>query len=395
MQTLRPMPRVLHLISSDRWTGAAEPATNLALSQLRAGYQVWMGCCADSSVEKEVKKRGVPLFQCANFIRSYDLRKGFSAAQDVRRFIAEHQVDVVHCHLPVAHWIAALAAGKNPSTLLVRTIHRDKAPEKNLPHRWLYGRKTDGAILATDAKTRLLAERFADSKLLVQTVRGSVDINVYSPKNDGQGFRRDLNLPDNAILGGIVARITEGRGHRWLFEAIPEAMKANPNLYIAIIGQGGLKKKLRRIALPPTCRDRVIFAGYHKTDLPQVYAGLDFHILLQPGSDATCRAALEAMATGKANVVSDKPALAEIVHDSVNGMVVAENDVEGLAEALAKISTDTDLRQRMGAKARSMAEDQFTFDSLFRSVADVYALAWMKRFGQERDFSAQQLSGTR
>ncbi len=68
---------------------------------------------------------------------------------------------------------------------------------------------------------------------------------------------------------------------------------------------------------------------------------------------------LEAAATGLPLVSCDVPGCREVVHPGENGFLVPARDAGALADALGKLVVDADLRVRMGAASRRLAEEAF------------------------------------
>jgi glycosyltransferase involved in cell wall biosynthesis len=66
-------------------------------------------------------------------------------------------------------------------------------------------------------------------------------------------------------------------------------------------------------------------------------------------------ALVQAMACGKASVVSASPGILDYVEDGVTGFIVPCSDPEALGAAINRLLTDHDLRRRMGAAARQRA----------------------------------------
>jgi glycosyltransferase involved in cell wall biosynthesis len=79
--------------------------------------------------------------------------------------------------------------------------------------------------------------------------------------------------------------------------------------------------------------------------------------------------ALEAMAQGTPVVVSDDPALVEVVDGA--GLVAPTGDADAWAEALAVLVDDAAAAERLGHAARERAE-QFTWDRSARLTLDAY-----------------------
>ena len=82
------------------------------------------------------------------------------------------------------------------------------------------------------------------------------------------------------------------------------------------------------------------------------------------------------MASGVPVVATDCGGVSEAFTDGVEGFLVAPRDSEALADALARLGRDPDLRARMGEAGRATATSRFTlerqideFQALYREVA--------------------------
>jgi len=83
-------------------------------------------------------------------------------------------------------------------------------------------------------------------------------------------------------------------------------------------------------------------------------------------------AMLEAMAAGKAIVVSGVGGIPDAVKDQDNGLMVQPGDAQGLATALARILGDEQERQRLGARARKTIEERFESGVVVKQISAVY-----------------------
>jgi glycosyltransferase involved in cell wall biosynthesis len=75
--------------------------------------------------------------------------------------------------------------------------------------------------------------------------------------------------------------------------------------------------------------------------------------------EGTPRSALEALATGRAVVVTDVPGCREVVIDGITGLLVSAREVAPLAKALERFILEPDLAVRMGEEGRRLAEERF------------------------------------
>ncbi len=88
--------------------------------------------------------------------------------------------------------------------------------------------------------------------------------------------------------------------------------------------------------------------------------------------------ALEAAAAGKAIVASDIGGLRDIVVDGETGLMVAPEDREGLTAAMRRLIADADLRERLGAAARTRAA-QFSPEAIVPQFERAYEAAVARR----------------
>ena len=86
---------------------------------------------------------------------------------------------------------------------------------------------------------------------------------------------------------------------------------------------------------------------------------MDVKVYLASGSDASCRAVLEAMACGLPVIVYPVGAVFETLGDGLTGYPVANNDPEALARRLAELLGDRNVARKMGEAARQRVEEDY------------------------------------
>ncbi|MFO7962491.1 MAG: glycosyltransferase family 4 protein [Desulfobacterales bacterium] len=361
---------ILHLLSSGKFTGAAEPVLRLARAQHEAGHAVKLAVrrkkpdylarkaaeyalSVDDDLSLSVK--AWPRLQIKNLIRLYHIwRYG--------------HFDIIHSHLTNDHTLAALARPKNTRTRLVRTLHTERAQGRF--RNWQLKRADGLIVVAEKYRKRLIEAGYLDSDRIL-TIRGSVDCSRFHPGTGGDGIRRELGIDLDAPVAGIVSRLKEGRGHEWLLEAWKAVHEQAPRAVLVIAGRGPSYRHLHALARQGPWSESVRFLGFRQ-DLPDVYRAFDVKIILAPGNDGTCRAALEAMASGVPVLSSNVGALGEIVDDGKAGAVVPNHDVDALSEALVRLLSQPVKLAEMGKSARLEAEREFTIERQGERVEDFY-----------------------
>lgn len=355
--------RILHLASSHRWTGAAEPATALAKTQIALGHEVAFACISGGSFWKKLRKRGVPRLDGFHFLPGV---RPISVMQDMNRLramIAQGNYDVVHCHLTHDHWVAALAlrSRRAGGPILVRTLHRDVIPGGDPIHQWLYRSATDLVVTVSNSSRAAMIERYGLPEEKVAWIRGAVDTERFHPSLDPQINRALWSIPPDAPVAGIVARMQAHRGHLEFIDTIDAVVREVPEARYIVSGRGENKLAVRERIKTHPLRKHLIETGYRKEDLPETYAAMDVSVLLARGSDGTCRAMLEAMACGRPVIGIRSGAIAETIeHGKTGWLIDAPLNHDQLATALIEALRDRSRTAQMGCAARAKMESDYT-----------------------------------
>ncbi|MDR3199184.1 MAG: glycosyltransferase [Planctomycetaceae bacterium] len=134
----------------------------------------------------------------------------------------------------------------------------------------------------------------------------------------GKQLRKELGLPDHAVILGHIGRFTPQKNHRFLLELmeflqntpqtqLPGNTKENrdKSWYAVLVGQGESWEAIRREIYTKNLRDRVILTGF-RPDIPDLFCSL-FDVFLLPSCyEGLPVAAMEALAAGLGVVYSDR-----------------------------------------------------------------------------------------
>ncbi|MBX3728563.1 MAG: glycosyltransferase family 4 protein [Candidatus Sumerlaeia bacterium] len=182
------------------------------------------------------------------------------------------------------------------------------------------------------------------------------------------------SIAPDAPVAGIVSRLRPARGHLWLLDAAARVLPARPAARLVICGRGSWKDELAAHVARHPARDQIVLAGYVTgTDLEDSYNAFDVALLLKPGNDGACRAALEAMACGRPLIGGDLGALHDLLAGTEAGWLVPPDDVEALAVALGQALDDPTGCRTRGARARQHIERHFTEEAMTAQLLAFYA----------------------
>lgn len=368
MSEQRPL-NILHLISSHRWTGAAEPATDLACAQDAAGHRVRLACIEGHSFWRKASTRPVTLVPGFEFKPGLNVPGFGRDIRTLRELLAKEKFDVVHCHLAHDHWLAAAAlrvpyrkidpGGKRP--ILVRTQHRDVAPRADLLHRQLFKSETQLVIAVSRSGRKRMIEKLEMDPDHVAWIHGAVDLERFNPDVDPMINRRLWVIDADAPVVGIIARMQAHRGHMALIEAVEPVLQQVPNARFLISGRGEAKRRIREAIKAHPHRRRMKYVGYRRDDLVETYAAMDVSVLLAQGSDGTCRAMLESMACARPVIGIRAGAIKDTIVPGENGWLIGKPyRYKGLVEALIDAMGNLERTREMGVAARRLMEREYS-----------------------------------
>ncbi len=392
--------KVLHLLSTSKWTGAAEPVFLLCRELIRRGHDVrlafprpfrgwrlsskqlrqgkvhvWIDQTASSgdrpALEQRADAMGIPTCPELRLHIYPNLRHNLNDFWALRRLVRRERLDLLHCHLPHAYYLGALARPAE-GYRLVYSHHPPKPMRRDPWHRWLVHRRTDHILTYSPEVADAYGEVFKVPKDKLTLLRGGIDLEAYRAGLSGEAIRDKWNVPKNFLLLGMVARMQERRDHATLLQAIARLGASSGQLRCLLIGRGEHRATLQSLAAGLGIADQVIFAGYLEKDYLEGLAAIDVFVYTAPGSDASCRAVIEAMAMGKPVIGVRQAAVPLLVEPGQTGFLFDPGNAEQLAKKIQLFQQSPQLATQLGQEGRRKAESELTTARLAQAVEEVY-----------------------
>lgn len=206
-----------------------------------------------------------------------------------------------------------------------------------------------GLVLTT---SRYAAARIAElygPKAAPRIVRESIDLETWRAL-----FERQPAAPDaSAFTVLCVCRLYPRKRVEVLLEAAARLRERIPELGVRIVGRGPEEARLRRRAAELETGRAVRWLGdVSQAELARQYQACDVFCLpsVQEGFGIVF---LEAMAAAKPIVAARAAAVPEVVTD---GLLVEPGDAAALADAIARLHADAELRRALGERGRGAVE---------------------------------------
>ena len=187
--------------------------------------------------------------------------------------------------------------------------------------------------------------------------------------------RRDIadDLPDNAILIGMIATVRPIKDYPTLFRAAKTVIEKYPDAFFVIVGEAEPpthRQELENLAAELGIEHRIVWFG--SLDNPYRILPLLDIAVLSSHSESFSNAVLEYAVSGRAIVVSDVGGLGEIVRQNETGLLVPPSNPVELATSLLRLLNDPQLREALSCAARNFALQEFSESKILALYLDLY-----------------------
>ena len=229
-------------------------------------------------------------------------------------------------------------------------------------------RHADRVIAVSEATREILmqVEGVPDRKIRV-VYNGMEPLPAPVPERV-EALRAELGL-DGRPVCLMVARLHEEKGHRFLFDAIPEVeRRCGPVTYL-LAGDGPHAERIREEARERGVENTVRFLG-RRSDMAELYA-VSTLVALPSLAESFGFAVLEAMSLERPVVAARTGGMPEVMVENETGLIVTPAESAPLADALSRLLQDPELLRRMGAAGRQRA-GEFSFERMIRGYEQVY-----------------------
>lgn len=392
---MRPV-RVLQVVSDLGVGGGQEVVSTLARYLAEFDCVPIVATLRDGPLRSDLEKQGITVEVLHG--RTKSLAELPAAIAELRRLrgelaavVARHRIEVIQTHLLRALDFLVLTLRAEPGVRRVYwTFHNarldlrpDQLPTnpwllgpKRLMYRLLYGvvgRSVDGFIAVSDDVALAVLKNFRAPRRRVFTIPNGVDTESYGQPIDRTSVRQRVEIPGDARVLIVVAKLMEQKGHAFLLRALPPLLERFADLHVLLVGDGPLRAALTESIAGLPGAPRVHLAG-NRRDVSDLLAASDLFVLPSLW-EGLPMALLEAMASGLPVVATRVSGSAQVVVEGESGLLVPAADVEQLGEAIATLLDDPARARRMGRAGRERVERSYSARAQAARHAELYRRA--------------------
>jgi len=360
--------RVLQLISSLP-VGGAEDLVAAIVTGLDAGrFQVQAATLGPpGEVGEELTRAGHPV-QCLGL----DLKRTslIRIAARVRELLRDLKPDILHTHLYHPNLYGRLASLGLGLKGVVASVHNSYTRVKL--HRCLWNCLLSGV---TDKVLVSSLQVWQDVHTWDRVPAGKLEVLPYGVKlpdleaaQDPAEIRAELGI--SGFVLGVVGRLEEQKGQRYLLAALPKLIEGIPDLTVLVVGEGREAAALKRQAADLGVSPRVQFLGTRR-DLPRLFRAMD--LFVQPSLwEGLPLTLLMAMGARLPVVGTRVSGVSEVIEDGKNGRLAAPGDSEALTRTILELYRRPELRHRLGDAARRTVAERHSQEAMLRRLEQIY-----------------------
>ncbi|MEX2317726.1 MAG: glycosyltransferase family 4 protein [Pirellulales bacterium] len=347
--------RVLHVITPSHMSGAEMQVVRITRRMEARGHELSVVVKRGSSAIAEFERQGVPIDARAISGKASPL-----ALLALRRACRDHRPDLLHSHLSSASWWCGwLERLGGPKT--VGHVHGFTSA--------MWHRQQSHLLAVSSAvKLHLVEQGIAAEKITV--LQNALGPEEFVPRRSAAAVRAEFGAEADTLVIGTIAHLSEKKGYRELFQAIPRVLMQFPQAQFWIVGQGPLRDELEQQAREGGVLSQIRFAGFRR-DAADIMNAMD--VLALPSHREPCALVyIEAALSEKPIVACRAGGAPESIADGQTGLLVPPRDSRALAEAILRLADNRGEAQRMGRAGRARAIELFSWDRYIATLEGVY-----------------------
>jgi glycosyltransferase involved in cell wall biosynthesis len=226
-------------------------------------------------------------------------------------------------------------------------------------------RRVDRALGVATHDAEIAVSRYMEA-LARTTLHGRRLVRIPHGVTPAESRMASVQGDDEVLTVGYAGRLDQGKGVDVLLHAFALG-RDRPRPRLRLAGDGPTRASLETLASRLGVGERVEFLGW-SDDINRFWDECD--IAVAPASEVAesfSMTTLEAMARGRATIVTDRGALPELVIAGQSGTIVPPQDAQTLANAIDAYAQSPETVTSHGQAAMLLARDRFSLAACARS----------------------------
>ncbi|MFH0805692.1 MAG: glycosyltransferase family 4 protein, partial [Patescibacteria group bacterium] len=335
----------------------------------------WQKVCYGSGILPNIKKNKLLIFVLP-FLFIFQF---FALIKIIRK----EKIDLINAHWVLPSGLTSLLVARIFNKLSVLTTHGSDVYTLIMKKGIIgfisrYVTNKVNQITATSTITAKLISKYSKiDENKIKVISMGVDTNYFYPseklKEKGQKFLKEkIGKLSNSPLLLYVGSLSIHKGVNYLIKAMPKILKKYESANLLIIGNGQQEDNLKKLSYKLGVNQNVHFIGSIKNDeLPYYYNSADVFVLasLREGLPVVL---MEAMSSGCPVVATNIAGNPDIIDNGKNGFLIKIKSPKEISQAVIKILSDEDLKNRFIKNARKTIKEKYDWQIIANKFKTIF-----------------------
>lgn len=366
--------KIVYVNTLGIWGGVATYLETLIKDQVNRGNDIYLIVGNDGDLTKYVRKNfpSVKITVLDSMKREVDILGTITSIVRMRKIIKKINPDIIHLNCIMAGLIGRIADIGIKNKVVYNA------------HGWAFEPGTNKKYKFPAIVIEKLLAYITDKIICVSNYEYDIAKKHKIFKNDSQGivikncsndFKVQEKKDSSTFNITMAARFWVPKDQQLLLAGFKnllsmcEERQIQKKLQLYLLGDGPSLEKCKKYSHDNGLDDNVIFTG-HVDNVKEYYGNSDV-IALITNYEAISISLIEALSMGKPLVASNVTGIPETFSDHINGYLI-QNNADSISNALYKIVTDDDLREKMSINSRKLYLDEFTEEKNSNMHNDCY-----------------------
>jgi glycosyltransferase involved in cell wall biosynthesis len=289
----------------------------------------------------------------------------------IARYCVDNNIQLIHAHLPWAGFLARLVHQKTgiPVIYTEHNMQERYHPVTKYLNKFTYNWQSLALAVSGDVKKSI--QKNIHPRIPVKVLLNGVNTGKFNPENfTGKNIRKELNIPDDAIVIGNVAVFRfQKRLVEWL-QILKKLTDKYPNVYGILVGDGILKPEIEKVYNELQLQKKVILTGL-QTDVKPYFNAMDI-FMMSSSFEGLPIALLEAMSMKCAVVSTDAGGIKELIRNGKDGLLCSVQQWEQLTSLASKLIENPEHLLQYQLAARKRVINDFSLQAMVEQLEKYY-----------------------
>lgn len=198
-------------------------------------------------------------------------------------------------------------------------------------------------------------------------LHNAIDADGFVGRSSGRDFRKELNIPEDAMVVVYTGRLLEIKGVMTACEAVREVARTNDKVSLLLAGDGPLRKRIEQMDDP-----RIHLLGRLSIEDISALLSQSDMFCLPTESEGFSTSMLEAAAYGLGIVVTDTGGARELIPDKSYGIVLDDDSVSAVCSGLERFINDPDYLEECGTNVAKRVREQFSWAQTANALIEAF-----------------------